>query len=359
MARPAISSVLTPTYNRAHVLHRVYDSLNRQKTRDFEWIVVDDGSTDDTPKLLAGWREEADFPITFYRYSNNRGQVPAVNEGRKLVAGAYTLKLDSDDALTDDALETIVTWRAKTGIDTMPDVCGLAFRCVDELGKIVGKVNNGKNTLPQNIMIMSTRFARYEHGIDFDLAIAYKTSVYPDLAYGELNNCENLPPSIGLNRVPDHMKMIYVDRSIRIYYRHDNVPRLSDTPSRQVKWPRGNYIRALSVVNDDIGYFWKSPKRFLNSARKITRLGLHIRRSLRLQYRDLANWRSRLLWTTGIVGGCMGYLGDRLRGRTAPRADPDLTTWGPAPLPEDPVLSPPPERFGQIIRTEVAEAGTR
>lgn len=70
MIKPAVS-VLTPTYNRAHVLHRAFDSLNRQKTRDFEWVVVDDGSTDDTPALLAGWQEEADFPITWYRYSKN------------------------------------------------------------------------------------------------------------------------------------------------------------------------------------------------------------------------------------------------------------------------------------------------
>ena len=63
MMKTAVS-VLTPTYNRAYVLHRVYESLNRQKVRDFNWVVVDDGSTDDTPALLARWQAEADFPIT-------------------------------------------------------------------------------------------------------------------------------------------------------------------------------------------------------------------------------------------------------------------------------------------------------
>ena len=86
--------------------------------RDFEWVLVDDGSTDDTPALLAGWQKEADFPITWYRYSDNRGVIPAVNVGRNLVTGEYTLKLDSDDALFDDALETISTWRARTRVDT-------------------------------------------------------------------------------------------------------------------------------------------------------------------------------------------------------------------------------------------------
>ena len=77
MAKPAIS-VLTPTYNRAHVLHRVYESLRRQAARDFEWVVVDDGSTDETPALLARWQAEADFPVTWCRYGNNRGRNAAV-----------------------------------------------------------------------------------------------------------------------------------------------------------------------------------------------------------------------------------------------------------------------------------------
>ena len=90
MNKPTVS-ILTPTYNRAHVLHRAYDSLNRQKVRDFEWVVVDDGSTDDTPALLANWQTEADFPITWFRYSNNRGQSTLqINVGKKAgISGEY------------------------------------------------------------------------------------------------------------------------------------------------------------------------------------------------------------------------------------------------------------------------------
>ena len=344
MIKPAVS-ILTPTYNRAHVLHRAFDSLNRQKTRDFEWVVVDDGSTDDTPALLAAWQEEADFPITWYRYSNNRGQIPAVNVGRKLVTGEYTLKLDSDDALFDDALETIATWRARTGVDTMPKVRGMAFRCVDEFGKIVGKLTNGEHNFPQETMLMSPRVARYGLGIDFDYIIVQKTKIYSTLNYGELNNSENLPPSIGVNRFSDRYEVIYVDHPIRIYYRHDGTARLSDKPSRQVKWPRGRYLRALDILNNDIDYLWKRPNVFLNAARKVTRLGLHIGRSPHLQLRDLGNGRARLLWATSFPGGCVGYLRDRLRRRTAAKAASDISAWGPAAPPENPVLHIAPDRF--------------
>ena len=218
MKRPAIS-ILTPTYNRAHVLHRVYDSLKRQKTRDFEWVVVDDGSTDDTPALLERWQEEADFPISWYRYENNRGRNAAVNSGAKLVSGDYTTIFDSDDELLDDALETVAHWRKRSEVDAMPSVSGL---------------------------------------------------------------------------------------------------------------------------------YWWSPTRFLIAARKIVRLGLHIGRPPRLQLRGLGHWRARLLWAACIPGGLAGYVRDRLRGRTALKAYPDMSMWGPAAVPESPVFRPPPECFGPV-----------
>ena len=344
MIKPAVS-VLTPTYNRAHVLHRAFDSLNRQKTRDFEWVVVDDGSTDDTPALLAGWQEEADFPITWYRYSNNRGKHAAINVGTKLVSGDYTLMLDSDDALLDDAMETIARWRARTGVDTMPEICGIIFRCVDDFGNVVGKLKNGKYNFPQDSMCMSTRSARYELGISFDLIGAYKTNIFVARRFGELTDSENFPPGIGFVRLSDHYEVIYVDHPIRTYYRHDGVARLSGKPSRHVKWPRGNYLRALAILNEDVDYLWQRPTVFLKAARKVTRLGLHIGRSPRRQFRDLAHWRARLHWAASIPGGCVGYLRDRLRRRTAAKAASDMSAWGPAAPPENPVLHPPLERF--------------
>lgn len=344
MTEPAIS-VLTPTYNRANVLHRVYDSLNRQKTRDFEWVVVDDGSTDDTPALLARWQTDSDFPITWLRYSNNRGKFPAINEGRKLVTGKYTLTLDSDDNLLDGAMETIAEWRIKTGIDTRSDICGLVFRCVDDFGKIVGKMGNREKHYPEETMVMSTREARYGFGMIFDKVHVQKTDTLSLTRYGELDCAENLPPSIGANRISDHFKVVYIDRPIRTYFTHDGVARLSDKPMNRVKTPRGNYLRALAVLNEDIGWFWKRPRTFFNAARKVTRLGLHIGRPPRQQFRDLSNGRARLLWVAGIAGGCMGYLRDRLRGRTAPKANPDIAAWGPAAPPENPALHPPPARF--------------
>ena len=105
-----------------------------------------------------------------------------------------------------------------------------------------------------------------------------------------MDNSENFPPSIDLNRISEFYDLIFVDRQIRTYYRHDGIFRLSDTPSNLVKWPRGRYLRALAILNEDIDYFWLRPKVFLNAARKVTRLGLHIGRSPHLQFRDPCRW---------------------------------------------------------------------
>ena len=66
-------TVFTATHNRRHTLPRVYDSLKAQTFRDFEWLIVDNESTDGTPELVAGWQQELSFPIR-YIYHTNRGQ---------------------------------------------------------------------------------------------------------------------------------------------------------------------------------------------------------------------------------------------------------------------------------------------
>ncbi|MCY4551860.1 MAG: glycosyltransferase family A protein [Defluviicoccus sp.] len=341
---PAVS-VLTPTYNRAHVLHRAYDSLQRQKTRDFEWVVVDDGSTDRTPGLLARWQAEADFPIAWYRYDNNRGRNAAVNSGSEFVSGDYTLILDSDDALLDDALESIAYWRERTRIDASPDVYQLVFPHVDETGTLLGRFPN-RSAIPGEAVRKSFREAHYGMEIAGETVGVTKTPVFRERRFVELTNSEHCPEGVTHNRMSQQYQSIFVDRPIGRCFRHDGEARLTDRWPDAVKWPRGTYLRALAGLNDDIGFFRDKPARFLNYARKIARLGLHIGRSPGRQFRDLRHAPARLLWAMAFPAGIADYARDRLRGRGASIADPDISAWGPAVAPESPVFNPPPRRLG-------------
>ena len=106
---PVFLTVLTPTYNRAHTLPNCYESLFGQTCKAFEWIVVDDGSTDGTEEYFAGLSDSA-FPIRYIKKKNG-GKHTALNAAHPFIRGKYVLILDSDDTLTPDAVEQIeIAW---------------------------------------------------------------------------------------------------------------------------------------------------------------------------------------------------------------------------------------------------------
>ena len=97
----------TPTYNRAHILHRCYESLCKQTSYDFKWLIVDDGSSDGTGLLVQDWiKNEKRFPIE-YRYKTNGGLHTAYNEALKTVDTELFVCFESDDMFTPDAMSII------------------------------------------------------------------------------------------------------------------------------------------------------------------------------------------------------------------------------------------------------------
>lgn len=100
-------TVFTPTYNRRELLTRVYESLKRQSLKTFEWLIVDDGSTDDTHGLVDDWIKE-DIVTIRYHYQNNGGKMRAHNVGAMLASTPLFVCLDSDDYFTDTAVEDLL-----------------------------------------------------------------------------------------------------------------------------------------------------------------------------------------------------------------------------------------------------------
>ncbi len=101
-------TVFTPTYNRAYIIENLYKSLKKQTFKDFEWIVIDDGSTDNTRELFNKWIKEDNFFDISYNKVENGGKHRAINKGVNLAKGELFFIVDSDDFLVDDALEKIV-----------------------------------------------------------------------------------------------------------------------------------------------------------------------------------------------------------------------------------------------------------
>lgn len=129
-------TVFTPAYNRSDLLPRNYEALRRQTSKDFVWMVIDDGSTDNTAELVKGWIEsETEFEILYF-YKKNGGLHTAYNEAIKHLETELAVCIDSDDYMPDDAVETIVDFWRKNGSDKYAGITALDFNAVD--GKNIG-----------------------------------------------------------------------------------------------------------------------------------------------------------------------------------------------------------------------------
>ena len=107
-------TVFTPTYNRAYVLGKLYASLCNQTSDNYCWLIVDDGSTDNTKELVMKWQEEERIDIQYY-WQENQGKAAAHNKGVELTETELFTCVDSDDYLTPNAVETIIeTWKKET-----------------------------------------------------------------------------------------------------------------------------------------------------------------------------------------------------------------------------------------------------
>lgn len=106
MEKKPCLSIVTPTYNRSHLLPGCYESLRKQTNLDFEWIIIDDGSADDTDSVVSGF-DDSLFPIVYVKKENG-GKHTALNTSHLYIHGKYVLILDSDDALTKTAVADVL-----------------------------------------------------------------------------------------------------------------------------------------------------------------------------------------------------------------------------------------------------------
>lgn len=131
----ALLTVFTPTYNRAHTLGRVYESLCHQTCKDFEWLIVDDGSTDHTRALVNGWIKDNILPIR-YIYKENGGLHTGYNMAYANIATELNVCIDSDDFMPDDAVEIIEREWHTRGSEGHAGLIGLDFD--SRTGKPIG-----------------------------------------------------------------------------------------------------------------------------------------------------------------------------------------------------------------------------
>lgn len=159
-------TIFTPAYNRAHTIGRTYESLLRQTCKDFEWLVVDDGSTDNTRELIEAWIAEAKIPIRYIR-QENQGMHGAHNTAYRNITTELNTCIDSDDWMPDNAVEKIVNFWREHGSHKYAGIIGLDQ---SEDGKIIGL------GFPEE-MTETTLQGYYANGGSGDKKLVYRTDV--------------------------------------------------------------------------------------------------------------------------------------------------------------------------------------
>ena len=207
-------SILTPTYNRGKLLLPLYESLKNLTFEDFEWLIVDDGSEDDTEQYALSWIahniENAEFPICYIKKSNG-GKHTAINRGVREANGELILILDSDDTLPSDSLATIAQYYEQCkGYKDCAGVCGLMAH---HDGQLIG------TGFPKDPMYESALLFRYaEKGnVTGDLLEVYKTSVMREFPFPEIENEKFCPESLVWNRIANKYKLFCFNKVV--YYR--------------------------------------------------------------------------------------------------------------------------------------------
>ena len=192
-------TIFTPTYNRAHTLPRLYESLKTQTSKNFEWLIVDDGSTDSTEQLVREFSAEERFEIRYIK-QENKGKHFAINHGLRLAKGEFFVNIDSDDYLVDHAIAEIeqliplVEERKFAGFSFIHFADNIDFNA-EEFGK-----KTWRKTQP------------YVWKHKGEMMFCIKTEIYRKFPFPEFDGEKFCPESLVLRRIEKNHPILYTDK---------------------------------------------------------------------------------------------------------------------------------------------------
>lgn len=236
-------TVLTPTFNRGGGLQSLWDSLQKQTVKDFEWLVVDDGSSDGTKNLITQLQEKSDFPVR-YIYKNNGGKHTALNVGIQTICSELIFIVDSDDCVTDDAVESILKIHKK--YRSQNNICGYAFLRAFPDGKINGKKFDVDERIGSYIDV---RVNGDDTGAD--KAEVFKTHCLKEFPFPEYPNEKFLGEDLVWVRMARKYEMVHINKAIYVgNYLEDGLT--NNRRKHNIASPIGCMHRAEEFMESDL-----------------------------------------------------------------------------------------------------------
>lgn len=197
-------TVFTPTYNRAKLLPRLFESLQKQSYRSFEWLIVDDGSVDATEPLIRQFAGSG-FPIRYY-YQENAGKHFAINRGVQEAAGELFFILDSDDVIPENALALVAEKYYSSA--KRAEIGGVAGRKAYFDGRLIGSGTGVRDE------IMNVFDFRYRRKITGDMCEVFRTDVLKEFPFPEIKGEKFCPEALVWNRIGNKYALLWFDEPV-------------------------------------------------------------------------------------------------------------------------------------------------
>jgi glycosyltransferase involved in cell wall biosynthesis len=194
-------TIFTPTFNRAYILSKLYDSLKNQANKSFVWLIVDDGSSDETKNLVQQFQNESQIEIR-YIFQENKGKHIAVNNGLRNTKTEFFCVVDSDDYLTENAVEEMEILSNKIKNDKQ--IAGFTFIRFSE------KTDFDKEKYGKKEWIVSGR-AEYDWEFPGEMIYCYKTKIHQQFYFPEVAGEKFCSESLVYRRIERKYKVLFTD----------------------------------------------------------------------------------------------------------------------------------------------------
>ena len=201
-------TVFTPTYNRAYILPKLYESLSNQTIKNFEWLIVDDGSTDDTEILIKSFISKSNFPILYFK-KENEGKHIAINFGTQKAKGNLFFIVDSDDFIAENTIEYLEKKYKEIKDNKLIAGIGLGCYSIKNNGRRIysKEIPNGEILLTHNELV-------YQYNIIGDFATAFKTDIQRKYPYPQFKGETFFRESYVYRLIGKKYKTLYVGEKL-------------------------------------------------------------------------------------------------------------------------------------------------
>lgn len=236
-------TIITPVYNRAYTIEKLYNSLLKQECRDFVWLVIDDGSTDNIEEVINTYIREGTINIKYIKKENG-GKHTAVNKALEYVNSDLTIIVDSDDYLTSNSIETIKTYYQKYKNNNK--IGFYSFLRINGQNKILCKAK--KNEFIGNYLKV-----RIKQNVKGDMAEVFVSSVLKKYRFAVFENEKFISEDTLWIELAKKYDTLFVNKPIYVCdYLIDGIT-LNDKKTK-FKSPLGSMLRGKQLMNKECGF---------------------------------------------------------------------------------------------------------